>query len=213
METADGYHDTSSFEYRLPTYTIYLPASLIVQRCSQLVHIRAKVPVSDVMIKIIITLTETSTAKEAALAMSSNNIGSVVISRDNHPIGIITEKDLVERVMAKGLNPDTTVARSIMSSPLSVIGPNVDIMEAARRMAKLGIRRLIVMNRGDMVGIITARDILNTAPELVEVLTEARRNGLLYRETMAGYCDRCEEWSDKLKDVDGQFICEECRGE
>jgi len=178
-----------------------------------LVHIRAKVPVSDIMAKTLITLPETSTAKEVAISMSSNNIGSVIISRDDHPVGIITEKDLVDRVMAKGMNPDTTLARSIMSSPLSVIDPGLDIMEAARRMAKLGIRRLVVMSRGDTVGIITSRDILNTAPELIDVLAEASRNGLLYRETMAGYCDRCEEWSDKLRDVDGQFICEECRGE
>jgi len=179
-----------------------------------MVHIRARVLVGDIMTKSLITLPETSTAKEVAVAMSGKDVGSVIITHNSHPVGIITERDLVERVIARGLNPDTTLAKNIMSSPLSVIDPKADIMEAARKMARLKIRRLVVVDRGEMVGIITSRDILSTAPEMVEVLAEARRNNLIPprdSEVMAGYCDNCEEWSDSLKDVDGQFLCEECR--
>ncbi|TDA39805.1 MAG: inosine-5-monophosphate dehydrogenase [Candidatus Methanomethylicota archaeon] len=179
-----------------------------------MVRIRARVLVGDIMTKSLITLPETSTAREVAIAMSGKDVGSVIITRDSHPVGIITERDLVERVIARGLNPDITIARNIMSSPLSVIDPKAEIMEAARKMAKLRIRRLVVVDRGEMVGIITSRDILSTAPELVEVLAEAKRNSLLPSkggEVMAGYCDNCEEWSDSLKEVNGQFLCEECR--
>ncbi|MDD1766870.1 MAG: hypothetical protein LUQ00_03035, partial [Candidatus Methanomethyliaceae archaeon] len=59
-------------------------------------------------------------------------------------------------------------------------------------------------------------DILSTAPELIEVLSEARRNGLIPSkkgEFLAGYCDNCEEWSDTLNEANGQFLCEECRME
>lgn len=179
-----------------------------------MVRIRARVLVADVMSKNLITLPETSTAKQVATAMSGNDVGSVIITREGRPVGIITERDLVERILARGLNPETTLAKSIMSSPLSVIDPNAEIMEAARKMAKLRVRRLVVVSRGDMVGILTSRDIMSTAPELVEVLAEAGRNRLLPSrkgELLAGYCDNCEEWSDTIKESNGQFLCEECR--
>ncbi len=179
-----------------------------------MVRIRARILVGEVMTKSLITLPKTSTAREVAKAMSGKDVGSVIITHNSHPVGIITERDLVERVIARGLNPDMTIARNIMSSPLSVIDPKAEIMEAARKMAKLKIRRLVVVDRGEMVGIITSRDILSTAPELVEILAEARRNNLLpsrESELMAGYCDSCEEWSDSLKEHNGQFLCEECR--
>ncbi|MBM5805946.1 MAG: CBS domain-containing protein [Candidatus Verstraetearchaeota archaeon] len=181
-----------------------------------MVGIRARVLVGDVMTKSLITLPDSSNAKKAAIAMSGNDVGSVIITRDGHPVGIITERDLVERVIARGLKPESTHARSIMSSPVSVIDPKAEVMEAARKMAKLRVRRLVVVERGEMTGIITSRDILSTAPELVEVLTEASRNRLMPSrkgELLAGYCDNCEEWSDTLKESNGQFLCEECRME
>ena len=179
-----------------------------------MVGIRARVVVGDVMTKKLITLPETSNVRQIAVAMSGNTIGSVIITRENHPLGIVTEMDLVERVIARGLNPDTTIARDIMSSPVSVVDPRSDIMEAARKMAKYRIRRLVVVDKGSMVGIVTSRDILTTAPELVEILTEASKNRLVSSkrdDVLAGFCDNCEEWSDTLSETNGQFLCDECR--
>ncbi len=179
-----------------------------------MVGIRARVLVGDVMTKNLVTLSENSSARDVATAMSSNGVGSVIVVRDSHPVGIITERDLVERVLSKGLNPGTTLAKNIMSYPLSVIDSKADVMEATRKMAKLRVRRLVVVDKGEMAGIITSRDILSATPELVEVLTEATRNRLLPSrkgELLAGFCDSCDQWSDSLKEVNGQFICEECR--
>ncbi|MBC7120153.1 MAG: CBS domain-containing protein [Candidatus Methanosuratus sp.] len=168
------------------------------------------------MTRDLVTLSETSTAKEVAIAMSGKSIGSVVITKDGHPSGIITEKDLVERVIARGRDPERTLARDIMSSPVSVIDPKIDVMEAARKMAKLGVRRLVAIDKGKMVGIVTSRDILSTAPELVEVLTEVAKNRIMPSkkgESLAGFCDSCEEWSESLEEVNGSFLCEVCRSE
>lgn len=179
-----------------------------------MVGIRGRVVVGDVMTKKLITLPESSNARQVAIAMSGNMIGSVIITRDDHPLGIITEMDLVERVIARGSNPEKTVARDIMSSPVSVVDPRSDIMEAARKMAKYRIRRLVVVDKGKMAGIVTSRDIMTTAPELVEILTEATKNRLVSSkkgDELAGFCDSCEEWSDSLKEMNGQFLCDECR--
>lgn len=181
-----------------------------------MVGIRARVLVADVMTKDLVTLSETSTAREVSVAMSGKSVGSVVITKDGHLSGIITEKDLVDRVLVRGRDPDRTLAREIMSSPVSVIDPKADVMEAARKMAKLGIRRLVVVDRGNMVGIVTSRDIVSTAPELMEVLADAARNRIVPSregESLAGFCDSCEEWSDDLKEVNGHFLCEVCRME
>ncbi len=179
-----------------------------------MVGIRARVMVGDVMTKTLITLPETSNARQIAMAMSGNMIGSVIITMNDRPVGIVTEMDLVERVIARGLNPEKTLARDIMSSPVSVIDPRSDIMDAARKMAKYRIRRLVVVDKGNMVGIVTSRDIMTTAPELVEILVEASKNRLVSSkrdDALAGFCDSCEEWSDTLSEADGQFLCDECR--
>jgi CBS domain-containing protein len=169
--------------------------------------------VEDVMRRDVVTLPEDVNIRKVAMEMSEKGVGSVVITHNNNPVGIITERDLVTRVIAKGLDPEKTLAKEIMSSPLFVISPKAEIMEAARKMSSLNIRRLIVIKDGKMIGIITSRDILNVAPELIEILIEATKNRLLVssEEEMVGYCDNCEEWSDSLKEVNGQFLCEDCR--
>ncbi|MCQ5336583.1 MAG: CBS domain-containing protein [Candidatus Methanomethylicia archaeon] len=169
--------------------------------------------VEDVMRKDVIKLPEEANVRKVAIEMSEKGVGSIVITHNDHPVGIITERDLVSRVIAKGLDPEKTLAKEIMSSPLFVISPKAEIMEAARKMSSLNIRRLIVVKDGKMIGIITSRDILNIAPEFIEILIEASKNRLIRtsEEEMVGYCDNCEEWSDSLKEVNGQFLCENCR--
>lgn len=179
--------------------------------------IRSAIKVEDIMTKDVVTLPETASAREVAIAMSGKKIGSIIVTSNGNPIGIITERDLIERVLAKGLDPDKVLAKDIMSSPLFVIDPKVGIMEAAKKMALLNIRRLVVVEKGKMVGIVTSSDVLSAAPEMIEILIESTRERLMMRkeelETMAGYCDNCEEWSDSLKEVNGQFLCENCRAE
>lgn len=179
--------------------------------------IKSVIKVEDVMTKDVVTLSETSSARDVAIAISGKKIGSVIITSNGNPVGIITERDLIERVLAKGLDPDKVLAKNIMSSPLFVVDPKVGIMEAAKKMASLNIRRLVVVEKGKMVGIVTASDILSAAPEMIEILIESTREKLMMKreelEVMAGYCDNCEEWSDSLKEVNGQFLCENCRAE
>ena len=80
-------------------------------------------------------------------------------------------------------------------------------------MSRLNIRRLGVMYKGKLVGLISSRDILSVMPELIEILVEkARIEGEIPESPpMAGYCDNCGRWSDDLKEVEGRFLCKECR--
>jgi Zn finger protein HypA/HybF involved in hydrogenase expression len=75
------------------------------------------------------------------------------------------------------------------------------------------------MYKGNLVGIISSKDILSVTPELIEIISEtARIENPSAEETvesapLAGYCDRCAAWSDSLKEVEGEFLCEDCRAE
>ncbi|MCX8204339.1 MAG: CBS domain-containing protein [Candidatus Nezhaarchaeota archaeon] len=155
------------------------------------------------------------TVKEGAALMASEDAGCVVVTdAEGRPIGIVTEGDLVSRVLAKGLDPSTTTLGQVMSSPLITVRPSDSIIDALRLMSKMRVRHLVVMERGKVRGLVVDRDIVRVAPMLVEILAEKASiivEEPLVKEGLAGHCDSCGEWSDNLMQVDGQMLCEECR--
>ena len=92
--------------------------------------------------------------------MKNNNIGSVIVTEDYNPIGIITEKDIVERVIFKR-DPEKTFANEIMTSPVLSIGLDSTLTEALKCMRENNVRRLVVTKEGKAVGILTERRILS----------------------------------------------------
>ena len=173
-------------------------------------------PVKDFLGKSYCAIDADKTILDAVKCMDENKTGTVIVTEDGKPVGVITEKDIVVRVVAKDLQPSKITAKEIMTSPLITIDPDETINEAARRMSRLNIRRLGVMYKGSLVGIISSKDILNVTPELIEIMQERARieEGSLEElesPPSAGYCDNCGSWSDDLREVEGNFLCEECR--
>jgi signal-transduction protein with cAMP-binding, CBS, and nucleotidyltransferase domain len=154
------------------------------------------------------------------MTMQKNDFGCVIITNSTgKSIGIITERDLVIRVLAPNLKPDMVKAKEIMTTPLVTIEPDATITDAARRMNRLDVRRLGVIYKGNLVGIISSKDVLGVMPELVETILEHSRiegedrNEEVEEVPLSGYCDRCNAYSESLKERDGQNICDECRVE
>jgi CBS domain-containing protein len=186
------------------------------------IGLRPKMLVKDVMSSPAITIEENAPANRVANLMEKHDLGCVIVtSNDGKPIGIITERDLVLRVLAKNAKPDTLEAKEVMTSPLITIEPDATITETARRMSRLNIRRLGVVYRGQLVGIISSKDVLGVMPELLETMQE---KALIEGENMAekeheepaplaGYCDHCGVWSESLTEVNGEFLCEDCKVE
>lgn len=184
--------------------------------------LRSKMLVKDVMSSPVITINEDAPTNRAAELMDKHGLGCIIVASKNaKPLGIITERDLVGRVLAKNVKPDTIKAKEIMTSPLMTIEPGETISDAARRMNRLNIRRLGVVYKGQLVGLVSSKDILSVMPELLETIQE---NALIEGENraeeateesapLAGYCDHCGGWSDDLKEVDGEILCEDCRAE
>jgi CBS domain-containing protein len=89
------------------------------------------------------------------------------------PVGIITEADIVRRVIAEKRDTVTTKAKDVMSSPLFYVSPETPLTDAMRIMAKSNIRRVVVLKNDALAGIVTSRDILRWSPELIDILVES----------------------------------------
>jgi len=183
------------------------------------IGLRSRMLVKDVMSSPVITIEENASANSVAELMDKHGLGCIiVISKEGKPLGIITERDLVSRVLAKNVKPDSLKAKEVMTTPLITIEPDETISEAARKMSRLNIRRLGVVYKGRLVGLLSSKDILGVMPELIETIQEKAliegENRAQEAEeeepSLAGYCDRCGAWSDILKEVNGEFLCEDC---
>jgi len=185
------------------------------------IGLRTRMLVKDIMTSPVVTTGEEACANAVAKLMLENKVGCIVVaSKEGKPLGIITERDLVARVLAKNLPPERTAAKEFMTSPLVTIEPDAPITEAAKRMRKKDIRRLAVLYKNDLVGIVSSKDVLDVMPELIEIIQERTRiesaggpeaTDATEEAPLYGYCDRCGVYSENLKDVNGQNLCEDCR--
>lgn len=108
---------------------------------------------------------ETSVAK-LARAMRDENVGSIVITRDDGPVGIVTDRDLTVKVLAEETNPDVLTAEDVMSPDLCTVDPGAGFYEAASVMSEHGVRRLpVCATDGELTGIITVDDLTELLAE------------------------------------------------
>jgi len=182
------------------------------------IGLRTRMLVKDAMSSPVITTTEDASATTIAKLMEKDSLGCVIVTNEEgKPLGIITERDLVKRVLSKNLQPSTVKAKDIMSSPLATIDPEATVSEAARIMSRMDVRRLGVIYKGDLVGLVSSKDVLRIMPELIEIIQEKNRiegNSELFEgqePPMSGYCERCGAYSEQLTDVNGEYYCEDCR--
>jgi CBS domain-containing protein len=177
--------------------------------------------VRDIMASDVVTMSPEDSALEVAKSMNRADISSIIIVSKARPVGIITEEDLVRRVIAKELDPETTTASQIMSSPLIHVTLDTSLTDAMRVMARSGIRRVAVLKNESLVGIVTSSDVLRWSPELIDILVESLRMktggaARSYEEeddivAYGGICDNCGEYSADLVMEDGRYLCEACR--
>ena len=123
--------------------------------------------VGDVMTREVITEDEATPVNKISEEMKVRGIGSVVITSEGKPAGIVTDRDIAIKVIMKDRKASEIKAKEIMSSPLITIAPEAPLEKACELMAENDIRRLPVMENDELVGIISVRNILTNAPEHV----------------------------------------------
>nr|WP_297443270.1 CBS domain-containing protein [Nitrosopumilus sp.] len=123
--------------------------------------------IADVMTKSVISVDSTMTINEAAKMMEDAKVGAVIVTEDNLPVGIITDRDFSVKVAAHAYQI-TDPVKQIMSTPLFSINSDESVRMAADLMHERGIRKLPVVDDDEIVGIITATDIVNLLAVCVE---------------------------------------------
>ena len=174
--------------------------------------------VRDIMTKKIFDADIKSNVQYIAQEMSEHNVNCIVIKKNDIVVGIITEKDLVQKILTKYIKPSTVCADSVMSSPIISIEPFENVIVAAKIMIKSNIRQLVVMENNSIIGIITDKDILALSPDLNFILKNLIAiNSEEYLpeslEMEGGICEQCRIFSIDLSIIGGSALCESCRDE
>jgi len=117
--------------------------------------------------------TPDKTVTQAARLMAGKNTGAVLVLEDDQLVGIFTERDMVFRVIAKGLDPKTTLLREVMTADVQALDASQTYGHALVIMQAHGFRHVPVMEHGHVVGIISSRNAMD--PELDEFVTDERR--------------------------------------
>ena len=115
--------------------------------------------VRDIMKKKLISIDETETIKKAASMMTEAEIGSIIITKDNIPVGILTQRDFVTKIASKEISLSVPVSQ-VMTHPLLVIAPNQTVWEVAEIMRNMGIHRVAVQEGGKIIGMVTTTDLV-----------------------------------------------------
>jgi CBS domain-containing protein len=152
---------------------------------------------------------------EAARLMRKRKLGSVIVVEKRQPIGILTESDILRKVVAEGTDASSVKVSDVMSTPIIVTDPYISIDRAMMTMGKCNIRRLPVVEEGKLTGIITHRDITRISPILHEISREwpeiqQSDKSSLSEQIFSGKCEDCNTLSVNLKMIDGRLLCEDC---
>jgi len=126
--------------------------------------------VEDVMVEDVVTVEADVTVKKAVSLMNKYEIGCLIVTKRGKPIGIVTERDMLTRVLAESREPQETKIAEVMSRPLIFAEPQMDLEEAARLMFKMKVKKLPVVSNGKLVGLVTLTDLARFQPQVIKIL-------------------------------------------
>jgi CBS domain-containing protein len=169
----------------------------------------------DAMTRNPITLGPEDTVFDIVKKMLENEVGSILIVKNSKILGIITEHDLLAKIIYKMRDAKKVKAKQIMTKELLSVSPKKDLYEVAKLMNDNNIRRMPVVDNKKLVGMITVKDVLKIEPSMINVLMERIRikeptfKPLKSSET-AGMCELCGNYEETLVDADGMLVCDPC---
>jgi len=127
--------------------------------------------IENVMVSDVITVEAEATVREAVDIMNKHEIGClVVVDEEEKPVGVMTERDLLRRVLAKRKDPVRTKVSQVMSKPIITATPHMDLEAAAKLMFEKKIKKLPVVEDGQLVGLVTLTDMVRVQPQIIKVL-------------------------------------------
>jgi len=172
--------------------------------------------VGDCMTEDPLTTSPDINIKDCAKLLKKHKIGSIVIVKKDKPIGILTNQDIVYRIVAQGVDFKQPISK-FMSTNLIFIKPEDDIFDALEVMNKNMVRHISVCKKGKLVGYLTLKDILKIEPALFDLYVDKIDSRLggnsnlnpLYQND--GICSICGNYAKKLINVNGTDMCPTCK--
>lgn len=134
--------------------------------------------VKDVMVKNLITVEAEDTVKKAVELMDKHDIGCLVVIDYGNPVGIVTEHDMLKKVVVERKDPGRTKVGNIMSAPLVTSHPQAEIRDAVRLMNERRIKKLPVIEDGNLIGLVS--------------LTDVMRSLAYFEHVVSSLCARCQ---------------------
>jgi len=128
--------------------------------------------VRDVMTKNPKVVRRDTSVQEVVATMNKFDVSSVIVVQKERPVGIITHKDIISKIVQPRIPPDTVTAREVMSTPIVTIDEDASVEEAARLMARKNIKKLPVVIDDKLVGIITSMDLVREEPKLIAAMED-----------------------------------------
>ena len=157
-------------------------------------------PAGSIARRDLITIDESGTVHEAARTMAEKARGSILVTRGGIPVGILTERDILRKVVAAAKDVNTTRAKEVMSSPPVTIDSKKPLREAIDLMVRKGLRRMLVTENGRIVGIFTMRDIvkhtrtcLHCGKEIMSILESKTPDPFIECTCGSRYHTKCAE--------------------
>lgn len=126
--------------------------------------------VGDVMVTDVVTVEPDVNVRRAVRAMNDFEIGCLVVVEAGRVVGILTERDVLKRVVDEGRKPEETSVREVMSKPPITISPDADLETAIELMFKHKIKKLPVVENGKLVGLVTFTDLVRAQPALIQAV-------------------------------------------
>jgi CBS domain-containing protein len=129
-------------------------------------RIHRNVRVRDIMTKKIISADLNEPVYKALKKMGKHDISTIITSKDNKPVGIFTERDVIKRLMLKDHDPKKTKLKQVMTPNPKIVNPDDSVLKASNIMKGKHVRKLIVVDNDEIVGIISQTDIINSFNEI-----------------------------------------------
>jgi CBS domain-containing protein len=129
----------------------------------------------DIMVTEVAVMDEDISVKKAAEIMAQEGVSAIIVTVEEKAKGIVTERDIIKRIVAEDKNAKKTKMKEIMSSPLVTIEPNTDLEEAARLMFEKKIKNLPVTHENRLIGLINLQDICRLQPAILRILKQTMK--------------------------------------
>ena len=172
------------------------------------------VEISEVMTDGVIAVEQDKPVTRAAHLLEEEGIRGLIVVDDGEAVGVVVCRDIVYEVTAEGLDPKEIAVEDIMSTDLIVAEEDEYLNDVAMAMVRNNVSRVPVVREDMLVGIVTQSDILRAWPGFAEIMGEEEEmdaEATPRPESRSGNCESCENYSEDLENVNGMWLCPECR--